>query len=366
MGAALGGGDDVDEGAQRGVVAGAPAQRDVHAELAGDLGGGHVAELVQDGDGLLEAALAAQPQDVADRLVRGEELAELADAAVVAEGRLLDLVALRQPLVTHHDGEAGDEEGRLAGAAVQAFEGELGLLQEDLPVGPVADPGAGAGLGRLAGLGEAVGGLERGVRAELGEDAGRAAPEADRVGVAAPVDLDVEPGREGVDDGGADAVQAAGGRVGAAAELAAGVQLGQDHLDAGQAGLRLDVHRDAAAVVADLDRGVVPQDDLDAVAVAAQGLVDRVVDDLPQAVHEATAVGRADVHAGALADRLQALQDEQMPSGVVGPVVARQQGRRHALPGAHACVPMRSAGAGCTAHLLLVRSLRSLTRCSPR
>ena len=61
----------------------------------------------------------------------------------------------------------------------------------------------------------------------------------------------------------ADAVQTAGGDVRAAAELAAGVQLGEDHLDAGQAGLGLLVDRDAAAVVVDLDRVVGVQGDLD-------------------------------------------------------------------------------------------------------
>ena len=65
-------------------------------------------------------------------------------------------------------------------------------------------------------------------------------------------------------------MQAAGGRVRAAAELAAGVQLGHDDLDAGQAGLGLDVDRDAAAVVAHLDRAVVVQHDLDVVAVTGR------------------------------------------------------------------------------------------------
>ena len=133
-----------------------------------------------------------------------------------------------------------------------------------------------------------VRGRALGARA-VGEDAGLAAAEAHRVGLAAAVDLDVEPRGERVDHRGADAVQAAGGGVGAAAELAAGVQLGEDHLDAGQPGARLDVDRDAAAVVAHLDRAVAVQDDLDAVAVAGEGLVDGVVDDLPEAVHEAAA-----------------------------------------------------------------------------
>ena len=135
----------------------------------------------------------------------------------------------------------------------------------------------------------------------------------------AAVDVDVEPGGQRVDDRGADAVQAAGGDVGAAAELAAGVQLGEDHLDAGQAGLGLLVDRDAAAVVVDLDRAVGVQGDLDPLRVAGQGLVDAVVDDLPQAVHEPAGVGGPDVHARPLADGLEPLEDEEVV-GVVGVV----------------------------------------------
>ncbi len=134
-------------------------------------------------------------------------------------------------------------------------------------------------------------------------------------------------------------MEAAGGRVGATAELSAGMQLGHDDLDAGQAGLGLDVHGDAAAVVPDLDGGVLVEDHLDVVAVATQGLVDGIVDDLPQAVHEAPAVGRADIHAGTLADGLQPLEDEQVPRGVVGtvPVCSGQQrAGRHGRVGGHA------------------------------
>ena len=53
--------------------------------------------------------------------------------------------------------------------------------------------------------------------------------------VALLADLDVEPGRQGVDHRGADAVQATGHLVAAAAELAAGVQLGEHELDGGHA-----------------------------------------------------------------------------------------------------------------------------------
>ena len=50
-----------------------------------------------------------------------------------------------------------------------------------------------------------------------------------------------------------------------------------------------------------------------------QGLVHAVVDDLPEAVHQATGVGGSDVHPGPLADRLEALQDQEV-CGVVGGV----------------------------------------------
>ena len=53
------------------------------------------------------------------------------------------------------------------------------------------------------------------------------------------------------------------------------------------------------------------------VADAGQGLVDGVVDDLPQAVHETALVGRADVHARALAHGLEALEDLEVARGVV-------------------------------------------------
>jgi hypothetical protein len=74
--------------------------------------------------------------------------------------------------------------------------------------------------------------------------------------------------------------------------------------------------RDAAAVVVHLHGAVAVQGDLDQVRRPGQRLVDAVVDDLPDAVHQAPGVGRADVHARALAHRLEALQDEEVP-GVV-------------------------------------------------
>src|SRR5918998_2193140 len=106
--------------------------------------------------------------------------------------------------------------------------------------------------------------------------------------------------------------------VALAAELAATVQLGERDLDAGDLVVRVDVGRDAAAVVDDAAAAVGQQRDVDAVAVAGHRLVDGVVDDLPHAVVEAGGAGGADVHAGALAHRLQALEDLHVLGSVRG------------------------------------------------
>ena len=120
--------------------------------------------------------------------------------------------------------------------------------------------------------------------------------------------------RQRVDAAHAHAVQAARDLVAVLVELAAGVQLGQRDLGRTALGLVLVVHlhagRNAAAVVDDADRVVAVDRDDDVVAVAGQRLVDRVVDHLEHQVVQAGAVGRvADVHAGALAHRLQAFED---------------------------------------------------------
>src|SRR5215216_6769382 len=62
-------------------------------------------------------------------------------------------------------------------------------------------------------------------------------------------------------------------------------------------------------------------EDLDLSGLARQGLVDRVVDDLVDEMVEPPLPGRADVHAGALANRFEALEDGDV-LGVVGPLAA--------------------------------------------
>ena len=135
--------------------------------------------------------------------------------------------------------------------------------------------------------------------------------------VAVAPDREVEPLGQRVDDRDADAVQAAGDLVAAAvAELAAGVQHGQDDLGRRALLLLHHVHRDAAAVVGHGDAVVRVDDDLDLVGLAGERLVDRVVHHLVDQVMEASHAGRADVHAGPLANGLEALEDGDVLSPV--------------------------------------------------
>jgi hypothetical protein len=105
-------------------------------------------------------------------------------------------------------------------------------------------------------------------------------------------------------------VQAAGDLVAVLVELPAGVQLGHDDLGRRDAFALVHVHRDAAAVVGDGAGAVGVEDHLHPGRPAGQGLVDGVVHHLIDHVVQAGAVvGVADVHARALAHRVQALEN---------------------------------------------------------
>ncbi|GAA3266700.1 hypothetical protein GCM10020218_003960 [Dactylosporangium vinaceum] len=121
-----------------------------------------------------------------------------------------------------------------------------------------------------------------------------------------------------IDGRGADAVQAAGGLVAGPPELPAGVQAGQDELDAGHPGLGVDVDGNAAPVVVDLHRAVGVEGHLDARRVAGDALVGAVVHDLVEQVGDAAAVGRADVHARSLADGVEPFEERKVVCPVQG------------------------------------------------
>ena len=113
-------------------------------------------------------------------------------------------------------------------------------------------------------------------------------------------------------------MQATGGGVRPTTELASGVQFGHHQLHAGQLGLRLLVNRDASPVVAHQDGSAGLQHHLDPGAMTRQRLVHGIVENLPQAVHQPAAIVTADVHAGPLANRVETLENGQIP-GRIGP-----------------------------------------------
>jgi hypothetical protein len=104
-------------------------------------------------------------------------------------------------------------------------------------------------------------------------------------------------------------VQTARSLISLARELAARVQGAQDHLQRRLAGeLGVGVERHATAVVADGQRIIGVQLNLDPVGVAGDRLVHGVVEDLGHQVMQRALVRAADIHAGSLAHRLQPLQ----------------------------------------------------------
>ena len=226
-------------------------------------------------------------------LVLVEVADEVLDAALVVERRRLAALAA---LVDDADVQAARQERGLAQALLQRRVLERERL-EDLVVRPEVDRRAGL-VRRLALLHRA---LRHAADVEL-------AP-----GVAVALDGDLELVRERVDDRDADAVQAAGDLVAAAlAELAAGVQDGEHDLEGGLVLLLHLRDRDAAAVVDDGDRVVGMDRHRDGVAVARERLVDGVVHNLVDQVVQPAHAGRADVHAGTLADGLEAFENRDV------------------------------------------------------
>ncbi len=240
-----------------------------------------------------DAFVLAAPDEHA-RMQHGLGAVHVLDEALHAAGEG-EVLLLAGALVDQHDLGAVVEEGELAQAP-----------RQDVVV--VVDHAEDAARGEEVHLGAA---LLRGAgdAQRTGCDAVR---EFDLVHLAVAPDGQAQPTGKRVHHRDAHAMQAAGHLVGVRIELAPRVQLGHDDLGGGALELvvLLDAGRDAAAVIQHRYRivGVDRQHDL--VAVAAQRLVDRVVHHLEHHVVHAGAIGGiADVHAGALAHRLEALQD---------------------------------------------------------
>ena len=117
-------------------------------------------------------------------------------------------------------------------------------------------------------------------------------------------------------------MQTAGDLVGVLVELTAGVQLGHDDLGRRDALGAVNVGGDAAAVVGHGAGAIGVERHGDMRGMAGQRLVDGVVDYFVDHVVEARAVvGVADIHAGALAHCIEALEDLDRVCAV-GAVVA--------------------------------------------
>ena len=224
---------------------------------------------------------------------------------VVGDGVVVDCVGDLYgggPLVADDDLEALVQERHLAEPVGDGLEGVFDGL-EDVVVGPET--------GRRTGLVSRL--------ALLQGPGGHTHLEGLEPLVAIALDLDLDALGERVDHRDTDAVQATGDLVATPAELAPGVEHGQHDGDRRQLLARGDVDGDAATVVGDLDRTVGEDRHLDPVTEAGQGLVDRVVHDLPHQVVQAAFTGGADVHSGTLADCFEAFEDLDR----AGVVVAR-------------------------------------------
>ena len=128
------------------------------------------------------------------------------------------------------------------------------------------------------------------------------------------VNLNLEPLGQGVDDGSANAVQAAGYLIASAAELAAGVQHGIDDLERGSAGLCLYIYWYTAAVIGNGNGVAWVDGDGYMVAEAGKRLVDCVVNYLINQMMQSGRRGRADIHAGAFAHGFKSFENLNLRS----------------------------------------------------
>ncbi len=292
VGAAVARRDHVDVGLRHHLALGRPGDRPQRAFAFGE-----AVRLRLRGD------VALAEEGLGHRLQAGHCGGEIAfDAFGEVPFALLDLAVLLHPEREAHPGQQhrlGAQQRRDVG------DDDLGRI-EILGIGPEAD--ARAGLARRCGADFLQRLFHLAVVGEHQPVARAVAP-----------DLDFEPGRERVGDADAHAVQAAGNAIGGVRiglpELAARMQRGEYHLHRRDFLFRMDVDRDAAAVVGDFGRTVFVQHHGDVLGEAGQALVRGIVDHLHQRVIRVGGVG---VHPRPVQDRRQILQDLDV-FGVVSP-----------------------------------------------
>ena len=123
---------------------------------------------------------------------------------------------------------------------------------------------------------------------------------------------------------------------------------------------RVRVDRDAAAIVRHGQVAVGVQPDLDPVGMAGNGLVHGIVEHLGKQVVIGALVRAADIHAGALADGLEAFEDFNVLCGVTGRVGAHLVKQLSLLGGSHVWSPLGAlrVGVDTGAHQCLLRLTR--------
>ena len=126
--------------------------------------------------------------------------------------------------------------------------------------------------------------------------------------VALAVHLGNHTGRQRVHHRDTHAVQTTGNGVAAATKLTASVQHGHDDLNSGLVLGGVLIHGNTAPVVLHADRSVSLDGHVDFGGVAGERFINRVIYDLVDQVVQTTLSGRANVHAGALANRFQTFQ----------------------------------------------------------
>ncbi len=127
---------------------------------------------------------------------------------------------------------------------------------------------------------------------------------------------DVQIFGKGVGDRGSDAMETRRGLIGFIGEFSARVELRVDQFDRRLPGRLMDVDRDAAPLVFDGDGSVFVEGDVNMVPIAIGGLIDAVVDDLPNQMVQAGGVGRADVHARPFPHAFQLRKDLDVLRGI--------------------------------------------------
>jgi hypothetical protein len=86
-------------------------------------------------------------------------------------------------------------------------------------------------------------------------------------------------------------VEATGRSVRTRSELATGVKLGEDNLDTAEPRLWFNVDGHTASFVSNFDAAVFVKLNLNGVSEAGKRLVNGVIDNLPEAVHETARIG---------------------------------------------------------------------------